>query len=94
MREYWKTLSVIKKIKFALSMVLFVLVVLFAYQNWEVNNLNLLFFSVHIPLTLLIAISMFVGYSISTFIDYKNLVAKEKEIKTLKARNEELTEDK
>ena len=94
MKEYWQTLTIIKKIKFALSMVLFVLVVLFAYQNWEVNNLNLLFFSVHIPLTLLIAISMFIGYSISTFIDYKKVISKEKEIKTLKNRIKELTEKK
>ncbi len=92
MREYWNTLTVLKKIKFALSMVLFVLVVLFAYQNWEVNNLNLLFFSIHIPLTLLIAISMFIGYSISTFVDYKNIVSNEKEIKALKTRIKELHE--
>ncbi len=94
MREYWNTLSVLKKIKFALSMVLFVLVVLFAYQNWEVNNLNLLFFSVHIPLTLLISISIFIGYSISSFIDYKKVISKEKEIKSLKNRIKELNEKK
>jgi hypothetical protein len=45
-------------------------------------------------LTLLISISIFIGYSISTFIDYKKVISKEKEIKSLKNRIKELIEKK
>lgn len=94
MREYWNTLTTLKKIKFSLSIILFILIILFAFQNWEAENVNMLFFDIHIPLTLLIAISMFIGFSISAFLNYRELVSKEKEIKSLKKKLKELDEKK
>ena len=92
MKEYWDTLTVLKKIKFSISIILFIFIILFVFQNWKEENVNMLFFVLHIPLSLVIASSIFIGYTISTFLKNKEIAAKDEIIKKLHIDIEALEE--
>jgi uncharacterized integral membrane protein len=92
MKEYWDTLTVLKKIKFSISIILFIFIILFVFQNWKEENVNMLFFDLNIPLSLVIACSIFIGYTISTFLKNKEIAAKDEIIKRLHIDIEALEE--
>jgi uncharacterized integral membrane protein len=83
MQEYWKTLSTIGKIKFAANIVLGIIGVVFATLNWTSQEIHMVFFKAHAPLSILIIFSMVAGYAVSTLVNYKKFQEKEKEIKKL-----------
>ena len=93
MKEYWESLSIGKKIKLVVTLILCLLVIIFAFQNWEYGELKLVFVNVQIPITLLISISLFIGYTAALLINYKKLNTKEKEIKELKGKIKEYMQD-
>ena len=84
MRDYWKTLTILKKIKFLISIILFIFMILFIFQNWKDEKINMLFFDMYVPLSLVIGISFFIGYSMSSLFNYKEINSKDKELKSLK----------
>ena len=90
MKEFWTTLSTWKKFKFILSIILILYVVVFAFVNWQETEVNFIFFSVKLSLTLLILVCLVAGYLTSNVFDYKKYKSKEAEIKTLKNQIEEL----
>jgi len=93
MKDYWNTLTVWKKIKLTFTFSLFVLIVIFSFQDWELMQMNLLFMHIQIPLTLLIFSSILIGYFIGIFLNYKKANEKEKEIKRLKIKITDLLKD-
>ena len=93
MKEYWDSLSNGKKAKLILTFILLLLVVIFAFQNWVTGELRLVFITIEIPITLLILISIFIGYTIALTFNYKKVTAKEKEIKQLKSKLKDYIND-
>ena len=94
MSDYWKSLSSWKKIKLVISLICLILVVVFSFQNWDSGDLKLVFFSIKIPITLLIAISLFIGYSLGVVYNHKKSIDKDQEIKELKSRLKDFMTDK
>jgi uncharacterized integral membrane protein len=93
MKEYWNTLSFFKKISFAASIVLFVLTIIFSFQNWEKVQLNLVFKTVEMHLTLIIGIAWFLGFIFSILSSRMKIMKKEVEINNLKLRIKELNKE-
>ncbi len=94
MSDYWKSLSNWKKIKLVISLICLVLIVIFSFQNWESGDLRLVFFSIRIPITLLIAISLFIGYTLAIVYNHKKISDKDQEIRELKSRIKDFMTDK
>lgn len=90
MGEYWESLTTGKKIKLILTVILSIFVIIFAIVNWEIFAVNFVFFSLDLPVTLLIVICLCLGYLISTLFEYKHYNARMKEIEELKAEIERL----
>lgn len=84
MKEYWSNLTTGQKIKYIISLIIVIFVVIFAVQNWARTEVNFVFFSINVPKTLLILISLVGGYGLSTLFDYRKFKKKDKEIKSLK----------
>ena len=89
-REFWNSLNFWKRVKLVFILILSVLVLIFAFQNWVLGELRLVFISVNIPVTLLIAITFFIGYSLALISNFKKVDEKEKEIRKLKVKLEDL----
>lgn len=88
MKEYWSNLTTGQKTKYIISFLVVVFVVIFAVQNWGRTEVNFVFFSVNIPKTLLIIISLAGGYGLSTLFDYRKFKKKDKEIRLLQEQLE------
>lgn len=93
MKEYWESLTVGKRIKLIVTLILCLLVVIFCVQNWKAGELRIFNFEINIPITLLIFISMFIGYTIATLSHVKKSVLKDKEIKELKSKLKDFMTD-
>ncbi len=83
MYDYYKTLSTIAKIKFVVNIVLGIIGVVFATLNWTSQEIHMVFFKAHAPLSLLIIFSMIAGYAVSTLVNYRKFQEKEKQIEKL-----------
>lgn len=86
MKEYWDSLTIGKKVKFIIVSILGLLVIIFSFQNWGAGELHLFSFKASVPITLLIFISMIIGYTISSLYNHKQKALKDKEIRDLKSR--------
>lgn len=86
MKEYWDSLTIGKKVKFIIVSILGLLVIIFSFQNWRAGELHLFSFKASVPITLLIFISMVIGYTISSLYSHKQKAIKDKEIRDLKSR--------
>jgi uncharacterized integral membrane protein len=84
MVEYWKSLSPINKFKFIVSVILGIIGVVFATLNWNVHEVHLLITKANMPLTVMILLSMIIGYSFSYIFSYRKFRMKDKEIELLK----------
>ena len=89
-KEFWDTLNFWKKLKLVFILILSVLVVVFSFQNWVIGELRLVFFRVNIPVTLLVLITFFIGYSFALLSIFKKTELKEKEIRRLNVKIKEL----
>lgn len=86
MKEYWNSLTASKKVKFIATLILGLFVVIFSFQNWRAGELHLFTLKMDVPITLLILISMIIGYTISSLYNFKKTALKDKEIRDLKSR--------
>jgi len=84
MKEWWDGLNRQQKIKYIVSAVAGLLVLIFAIVNWKFTYVNLLITTVRIPVTLLIILSLAGGFGLATLFDYRKFKKKDQEIKSLK----------
>lgn len=84
MKEYWNKLSFGQKVKLIFFAIVGLLVIIFAFLNWKVFNLNLIFGKVEVPVTILILISMFGGYSYARIYGWMKGRKQDREISYLK----------
>jgi uncharacterized integral membrane protein len=86
MKEWWQGLKNQQKVKYIISAIAGLLVLIFAIVNWKSINVNLLVTTVRIPVTLLIILSLAGGFGLATLFDYRKFKKKNKEIKSLKSQ--------
>jgi uncharacterized integral membrane protein len=60
------------------------LVVIFAFLNWDIFELHLVFGKIEVPVTIIILVSMFGGYGYARLFSYVKSRQKDKEISYLK----------
>jgi uncharacterized integral membrane protein len=88
MIEYWLGLSTWKKVKWISMLILGILVFVFAVINWQIVEVDFIFFRIKISITLLIVACLAVGYGLSTIFEYRTFKKKDEEIKALKSKLE------
>lgn len=86
MKEWWDGLSSSQKLKYIISAVSGILVLIFAIVNWKSIPVNFLITTIRIPTTLLIVLSLAGGFGLATLFDYRKFRKKDKEINTLRTR--------
>lgn len=86
MKEWWDGLKNQQKVKYIISAIAGILVLIFAIVNWKSVNVSLLITTVRIPITLLIVLSLAGGFGLATLFDYRKFKKKDKEIKSLKSQ--------
>ena len=84
MKEWWSELSRQQKVKYIVSAISGLLVLIFAIVNWKYTYVNLLVTTVRVPVTLLIILSLLGGFGLATLFDYRKFKKKDKEIVSLK----------
>jgi uncharacterized integral membrane protein len=94
MKEYWESLNTAKRIKLISSIISIILIVIFSFQNWDKSEVNFIFFSLKVPLTLIIFAAMASGYFISSLYNFSYIQKKDKEITDLKSKINALIKDK
>lgn len=93
-KEFWLTLSPWKKFKLIMILILSIYTVIFAFVNWNSQEINFLFFKPKIPITLLISICLVAGYLFASLFDYRKYKLKENEINELKKQLADLESKK
>jgi uncharacterized integral membrane protein len=94
MKEYWDSLNTVERIKFVSSFVSIMLIVIFSFQNWDKSEVNFIFFSLKVPVTLIIFVAMASGYFISSLYNFSYVKKKDEEIAELKTKINSLLKDK
>ena len=94
MKDYWNSISTGRKIRLILGLILGILLLIFAIQNRKPVFFSVVFTKFEISLTLLIILSMFVGFLIASLFDYKKFKEKDKTIADLKAKIQHFLTDK
>lgn len=84
MKEYWEKLTFGQKVKLIFFGIVGLLVLIFALLNWKVYDLNLIFGSIPVPVTILILVSMFGGYAYARIFGWIKSRNQEREISYLK----------
>lgn len=84
MKEYWSKLTFVQKVKLIFFAIVGLLIVIFAFLNWKVFHLNLIFGKVDVPITILIFISMFGGYGYAKVAGFLRTRKQDQEISYLK----------
>ena len=90
MEKYWKVLSTQDKIKFILSILAVILVVIFATLNWKEAQIHFIFKIIEVKLSVAILLSVVAGYLMSFLFSYRNLLKNNQEIERLKKKIEKL----
>jgi uncharacterized integral membrane protein len=83
MKEYWNNLSFTGKLKLITYILLALMLIVFAFRNWQMISLRIFFVEFEIPTTILIVGSMILGFLISTILNNRKIHLKKKEIKLL-----------
>ncbi len=86
MKEYWNNLNATQKTKLVLKILVGLLALIFAIRNWQSVEVILVFFSMKIPLTLVILMCVGIGFALASVFDYRKFRAKNKEILELKQK--------
>ncbi len=86
MKEYWNDLSGGQKTKLILKIILGIFALTFVLRNWQSVTVIPVFFKIQMPLTLVILLSIGIGFALSSIFDYKKFKIKNKEIADLKAK--------
>jgi uncharacterized integral membrane protein len=90
MEKYWKALSTQDKIKFILSIIAGILVVIFATLNWKDAQIDFIFKIIQVKLSIAILLSAVAGYFISFLFSYLKQLKNNEEIETLTKKIEKL----
>jgi uncharacterized integral membrane protein len=94
MKEIWKKLSVKERIKLISSIIVGILVVVFATLNWKDQEIHFIFKVFKVKLSIAIILSVISGYIISFVFSYKKLNSLQNENEKLKDKIAHLNEDK
>ncbi len=86
MKEYWNNLNATQKTKLVLKILVGLLALIFAIRNWQSVEVILVFFSMKIPLTLVILMCVGIGFALASVFDYRKFRAKNKERLELKQK--------
>jgi uncharacterized integral membrane protein len=92
MKEIWKKLSLKEKIKLIGSILVGVLVVVFATLNWKDQDIHFIYKVYKVKLSIAIILSVIAGYLISFLFSYRKINALENENEKLKDKISELSE--
>ena len=94
MKEIWKKLSVKERIKLISSIIVGILVVVFATLNWKDQEIHFIFKVFKVKLSIAIILSVISGYIISFVFSYRKLNSLQNENEKLKDKIAHLNEDK
>jgi uncharacterized integral membrane protein len=90
MEKYWTVLSIQDKIKFILSIIAGILVVIFATLNWKDAKIDFIFNIIQVKLSVAIMISVVAGYLVSFLFSYRKQLKNNEEIESLTKKIEKL----
>ena len=90
MEKYWNVLSILDKIKFILSILAGILVVVFATLNWKEAEIDFIFKNIKVKLSVAIMISVVAGYLVSFLFSYRKQLKNNDIIETLTKKIEKL----
>ena len=82
----WSKMSLRDKVKFSVSIICIILFIAFATLNWNSQEIHFIFLKSRIPLTIVMFLSVVVGYLISFLFSYKKIMKKDFEIEILKEK--------
>jgi uncharacterized integral membrane protein len=92
MKEIWKKLSLKEKIKLIGSILVGVLVVIFATLNWKDQDIHFIYKVYKVKLSIAIILSVIAGYLISFLFSYRKINTLENENEKLKEKISELSD--
>ena len=92
MKEIWKKLSLKEKIKLIGSILVGVLVVIFATLNWKDQDIHFIYKVYKVKLSIAIILSVIAGYLISFLFSYRKINKLENENEKLKDKISELSD--
>ena len=93
MKVIWKKLSVAEKAKLIISVIVGILVVIFATLNWKDQEINFIYKVYKVKLSIAIILSVIAGYFISFLFSYRKINALENENEKLKDKIANLSEN-
>jgi uncharacterized integral membrane protein len=93
MKDIWKKLSVAEKAKLIISVIVGILVVIFATLNWKDQEINFIYKVYKVKLSIAIILSVIAGYFISFLFSYRKINALENENEKLKDKIANLSEN-
>lgn len=93
MKDIWKKLSVAEKAKLIISVIVGILVVIFATLNWKDQEINFIYKVYKVKLSIAIILSVIAGYFISFLFSYRKMKTLENENEKLKSKISNLSED-
>jgi uncharacterized integral membrane protein len=93
MKEFWDKLPLKEKIKFILSIIAGILVVVFATLNWKDEEIHFIFKIVTVKLSIAILLSAIAGYLLSFLFSYRTRLEKENEIEKLQKKITKLSKE-
>lgn len=86
MKEYWLSLNNVKRFKLVISLISLILLLIFAFQNMDKTNVDFVFFSAKLPITIIIISAFITGYLVSSLYSFKKNRSKDIEISDLKTK--------
>ncbi len=92
MKEIWKKLSLKEKIKLIGSILVGVLVVIFATLNWKDQDIHFIYKVYKVKLSIAIILSVIAGYLISFLFSYRKINTLENENEKMKEKISELSD--
>ena len=93
MKDIWKKLSSKEKIKFVTSILVGILVVIFATLNWKDQEIHFIVRIFKVKLSIAIILSVIAGYLISFLFSYKKLIELKNENEKLKNSIADLSQE-
>jgi uncharacterized integral membrane protein len=93
MKDIWKKLSVAEKAKLIISVIVGILVVIFATLNWKDQEINFIYKVYKVKLSIAIILSVIAGYFISFLFSYRKINALENENEKLKDKIANLSDN-
>ena len=93
MKDIWKKLSVAEKAKLIISVIVGILVVIFATLNWKDQEINFIYKVYKVKLSIAIILSVIAGYFISFLFSYRKINAIENENEKLKDKIANLSDN-